>query len=652
MRWARKLAFSTACLLALPSGRVRGAALAEPVVDTGLSTSTPSPDADLVMVRERFYGSQQIDLTPYGIGTGSDNFVQSVYFRLYPQNPVGIESSIQGTVTFPLGVRILGFITTGSQLGSTSPGSPYTQSDALFAVAANPGDYVAPSRGFEVPGTGTGSSEFICQINERSFYFGLDVLGAGADDFRVIVDYGIDFNPGLTFEVNLFTDKLGNVSASPGIRVGRTAGLSPGEGDHGEITHLRGAQLTTDLPLTGTSGPPVSGRDVLYLLRETGINPEVDGFDISTGASIPGLVYVPPPFTEPPRALAFGDDGMLYLAGNHGALTSVDTATGETFPIPTSPLQGVVARMATLRGDSRLFILRQTSFPDPEDAWIDTYDTATHQFTPAFATFPTNLLPFPVDLVGSANGLLYALGTGDAFHAIDPVTANITPFAIPMPNLPGDNVRATPDPWNSRVYILRDTPSGDTFVDTLDTATRVFQEALFVLPGSTIPDIGAMVVDNQGMLWVSSKNGGMMAMNPGLPEAPPFFETPCLDFLGTTNYAAVQRLPVEVSPMLSATPLTVTLSPDPGMLRLAWEDMGDPALVYNIYSGSMAAYYSHGPDTCHLPPLPGSPGYLIHDLPMPADSLYYFVTSSNAVAESPAGPRPISAGAPACGPLP
>ena len=652
MRGPLTTLFSMAGFVCLAASTVQATSLPEPLVDAGLANSTPAPDADLVVVRERFYGSQEVDLTPYGIGTGADNFVQSFYFRLYPMNIPGQENTILGTVTFPPGVRILGFITNGGQMGSTTPNSPYTQSDALFAVSSNPNEYVAPSRGFEVPGTGAGSNEFICQINERSFYFGMDVLGVGADDFRVIVDYGVDFAPSLTFEVNLYTDKLGGVAASTGIRVGAIAGGTPGEGDYGEITHLVNEPLTTDaLPISGTQ-PPVSGRDVIYMVRENGATPEIDAMDVVTGSSMPGLVAIPPPFTEPPRAVAFGENGLLYVAGNHGALSSVDTVTGDVTSIPLPVLPGVVARMTTVKGDPRVFFLRQTSFPDPEDAWVDTYDTVTGVFTPAFATFPTNVLPFPVDLIGAADGRLYALGVGDAFHGVNIQTGAVSSFAHHVPNLPGDNVRGTADPYSSKVYLLRDTPSGDTYVDVLDTTTGAFQEALFSLPLSIIPDVGAMVLDNYGMLWVFGKNGGTLELDPASPSTPPIYQTACLDFPGTTNYAVARRYPREVSPPAVSRQLDVNWSPQPGQVRISWEDLGDPGLAYNLYTGSIGSFYSHAPAQCRMDSTPGAPGSRYMDFPTPAGDTYFLVTASDHLSEGSAGPLPISVGSPACGPIP
>jgi len=88
------------------------------------------------------------------------------------------------------------------------------------------------------------------------------------------------------------------------------------------------------------------------------------------------------------------------------------------------------------------------------------------------------------------------------------------------------------------------------------------------------------------------------------------------------------------------------------MLTLSWEDLGDPGLVYNLYSGTLDTFYSHAPIGCHLSPAPGPSGSLSFDVPVPAGDVYYLVTASSSAAEGSAGPRPISPTSAACGPAP
>ena len=634
----------------LPAVRSFATSLSEPIMDTGIVVTTPRPDPDLVIVRERYFSTPGVDLTPFGIGSGNDEFVQSIYFRFYLQASGSLEDSVTGSVTFPAGVRILGFITNGADLGSSSSTSPYVASDALFAIAANPGDYETTARGFEPPGTGAGSSEFICQTDERSFVFGLNVKG-GMDDFRVIIDYGTSFPPGLTFQVNLLQEALGNAIGSSGIRVGDPSSpLPPASGDYGEVTHLVGIPLTTDdLPVGGTT-PPAFGRSMVYLSRETGGNPKIDGYDLATGASIPAMIEVPSSSILHPRAVAFGEDRKLYIVSDQEGLVSVDPATGVVTPISHPAQIGVTVRMTAVPEDPRLFILRQTSYPDPEDAFIDVYDTATGTFTPNFAVFVTNLLPHPVDLVTGTDHLIYAVGMHNGIHTINPQTGAIDENAVGFSDLPGDNAKGTADPFGTRLYLLRDT-SDVTYLDAVDTQTKAFTPAILTIPQSIIPDPAGLVVDNDGFLWVFGKNGGVIATDPRVPVPQILYQTTCLEFPGFVNYVTIQRSPHEVAPSWSAAAFEVSISPTPGMLRFTWGPGALPGLAYNIYQGDFGQYYSHTPVSCFMPGTPDGSGLLFADLPEPGASVYYLITASDQTGEGSMGL--MSPGvAPRCGSVP
>ena len=70
------MAICTTVLL-LATGLGLQPALAQtPLEDTDFSSATPRPDTDLVIVRERAYGAEGVDLTAYGIGAGPVDFVQ------------------------------------------------------------------------------------------------------------------------------------------------------------------------------------------------------------------------------------------------------------------------------------------------------------------------------------------------------------------------------------------------------------------------------------------------------------------------------------------------------------------------------------------------------------------------------------------------
>lgn len=70
--------WSVLVLSALLTAVPLSALAVDPHVDTGFSSATPPPDPDLVIVREQFYGASGVDMSAYGIGGGSQTYVQSL----------------------------------------------------------------------------------------------------------------------------------------------------------------------------------------------------------------------------------------------------------------------------------------------------------------------------------------------------------------------------------------------------------------------------------------------------------------------------------------------------------------------------------------------------------------------------------------------
>jgi hypothetical protein len=212
----------------------------DPWVDTGFAAVTAVPDTDLVIVRERAFES--LDLSSLGLGV--QDYVQSIYFRLYAELPT--VASFSGTVVFPEGVEILAFVTSAAALGGGEDDGVASETDASFGIGVDPDAYSSPVRGFEAAG-GRGSSEFILSDTARSFAFGLNIT-VGVDDFRVIIDYGSSFPPDLSFDVGPYdVGELGGAIPRPGIRVGNPDGAVIGSGDFGEVGSLFGIPLTADV---------------------------------------------------------------------------------------------------------------------------------------------------------------------------------------------------------------------------------------------------------------------------------------------------------------------------------------------------------------------------------------------------------------------
>ena len=88
-------------------------------------------------MRERAYGSEGVDLTAYGIGTGPVDFVQSIYFRFFVDLEAGSYDSFIARVEFPAEVTILGIIIDNDELGGSIDDGVATEMDNIFGVAAD-----------------------------------------------------------------------------------------------------------------------------------------------------------------------------------------------------------------------------------------------------------------------------------------------------------------------------------------------------------------------------------------------------------------------------------------------------------------------------------------------------------------------------------
>ena len=261
------------------------------IVNAG-TYKAPIGDLDLLILRERV-SATPVNLTPYDnpdpsgivvtgnpLTFGSPDCIQSILVRLFDGSPAGVFRTSSGTISFADGpstnVRILGVIT---DIVSGAP--DLNGSDLVFqtsTVAAILGS--APGRRLETVLPGLDS---VAISNDRkSATFSMSTSN-GADDVRVIVDYGDgvcpvtpsipsgDFPAGVTFSVNL----IDNIATTKGVRVGET--------EFGE------AIMVTGIPLTSSSAPdaqsPTRLPDVNYFghTRARDINRNFGGEDDHIG---------------------------------------------------------------------------------------------------------------------------------------------------------------------------------------------------------------------------------------------------------------------------------------------------------------------------------------------------------------------------------
>lgn len=260
---------------------------AVPIVDdtafitTAGDWKSPTGDLDLLILRENYY-TDTIDLTafdnPDPSGTTiQGNFatfnhpdcVQSILFRIYDKSTAGILRASSGTISFNDGptsnVQILGILT---DVYSTNASPKLTGSDALFSPSIASILEQPIWRNLE-PDTATFRDSVVVSANRKNINFSMLTKG-GADDFRVLLDYGNTTackdglgNPaypeGITMDVNL----LDNLVTSKGMKVGGQ--------DLGEVLSLNSLPLVPSLNQpTSTTAAPTRLPDINYLTHTRG----------------------------------------------------------------------------------------------------------------------------------------------------------------------------------------------------------------------------------------------------------------------------------------------------------------------------------------------------------------------------------------------
>ena len=248
---------------------------------------SPTGDLDLLILREG-YSVPTLDLTPFNnvdpagntvTGNWSDfnhpDCIQSVLLRIYDAGGAAWYRASRGTITFkdPSNIITIVGVITDVDL---NPSVKLEGTDTLF-LSPGTADIVnnAPWRRLEsfLPPKDTAS----ISGDRKSVTFSM-VTSSGADDLRIILDYGNgtdcsggNFPAGLTFNVDL----QDNISTSKGVKVGNV--------DFGEVISLH------DIPLTSTQLPkataPTRIPDINYFgqTRARDVNRDWGGDDDDEG---------------------------------------------------------------------------------------------------------------------------------------------------------------------------------------------------------------------------------------------------------------------------------------------------------------------------------------------------------------------------------
>jgi len=250
-------------------------------------------DLDLLVLREQYFVGP-IDLTPFDNGNskfkqivagqpaslGQQNCIQSVLVRFYDAAAADIYRHSAGRVIINDGpgtdVKILGIIA-----DSTSPNGEFSSprmqaSDVVFQSLSVAAILENASWRLLEP-TGPPQDSIVIAGDRKSLDFSLST-SSGADDFRIIIDYGTgcgtQFPQGVSFDVELDD----TFTSTKGIKVGET--------EYGEAIAVRKIPLTYVDPTSGTATAstfqaPVRLPDVNFagMVRARDINPLYGGDD-------------------------------------------------------------------------------------------------------------------------------------------------------------------------------------------------------------------------------------------------------------------------------------------------------------------------------------------------------------------------------------
>ncbi|MCP3918678.1 MAG: hypothetical protein GY711_24290 [bacterium] len=492
-----------------------------PLEDIGFAPSTPLPDGDLIVVREKALAGP-VDLTGYGLGTGADDYVQSIYFRFFVGNNNQSLAAVNGVVVFPDGTEILGFITDGDDLGGEVDDGVLSASDATFGVGVDPDAYSAFARGFEV---GQGE-EFVCKVQDNAFVFLLSITN-GVDDFRVIVDYGDSFAPNVAFALDTFAAvSIGSGAPQAGIRLGDdTNPIVFGSGDYGEVGRLSPIPITSVNPPVGGPALPLVVRDQVYIVRDSSVT-VIDGFQTFRRFPVPSRGQVASPGL--PVGLTEGPDGLLYTLGQGNGFSVFDPVSRNTLTYTIEDRAGNNAALCDATSSRELFFARDTS----GSTFVDRFDLDTFSFAPNPALeIPATVVGLPTG-IEEAGGLLYVVGSGGGFVEIDPATGTLVDMPLSPPN--GAYRGIVRGAGNDALFLVRET-SGDTAVDRFELATgsTTYGWSTFPEPGTPV-DLCAGPLGRLYVVGVGNTGPARLVALNGTTGDVEFF-TDCLDFPGSNR---------------------------------------------------------------------------------------------------------------------
>ncbi len=208
-----------------------GSASAQPFQDAMLYTAPvgtpsalggPTPRGEVSILREQFFDTTPPDMTGSGLTlvaadpTRDGLFSQIIFVRSGPVADNSRSPETEATIVFPATVTVIGVVvSTGGLLATDTrwglaPGVNYTASARQMEVSG-----VEYAR-IVVRGDGTTAVEFRTDMNNTPF----------TDEFRVLIDHGTAWVPGLVATVEVTTGDDVNIGATDGGRTGEPTGYT------------------------------------------------------------------------------------------------------------------------------------------------------------------------------------------------------------------------------------------------------------------------------------------------------------------------------------------------------------------------------------------------------------------------------------------
>lgn len=459
-----------------------------PWEDIGFRPATPRPDPDLVIVRERAYGAEGVDLTSYGIGDGPVDFVQSIYFRFFVDLEAGSYDSFIARATFPDDVTILGIIIDGEELGGSIDDGVATETDAIFGIASNPDDYSEQYRGFEQLG-GEGTSEFVALADgDNAIVFGLNIE-EGIDDFRVIIDYGSSFGSDLSFDVQSYRlGQLGGAVPERGFRVGDD--MNPivfGSGDFGEAGSILGIPLTSTTNPTTAESLPFNPFANIFILRDQGGDQPtlVDGFDVDLALPAPDLhTYITEPLW-PAAGITDCGDGKIYSVSSEFGLAISNPGLTGTVETTLEQLDGTCVDITNSVSTNYVYLLRDQA---SGDTYVDRLELANYEFSDHIAITGSDVTE-PVAIADFPDGMLFVADADGGFATINISSQEVVTGTVDLPEGTWKDATRRGD----LVYVLREVPGGVHTIDIFNPVMGTISTFGYVDVPS--PDAPAAITD-------------------------------------------------------------------------------------------------------------------------------------------------------------